>query len=74
MQTINISRQIIIVSVMDFNFNKAPLLYLHAVRMTLQRSFIVARLKVPQLDGGILRCGDHVGKYRVEDDPAMMDH
>ena len=39
--------------------------------MTLQCPLIVAGLKVPQLDGGILGCGDHVGKYRMEDDPTM---
>ena len=59
---------------MDFNFNKSVQQeYLHAVRVTLQGPLIVAGLKVPQLDGGILGCGDHVGKYRMEDDPTMND-
>ena len=48
--------------------------YLHTVCVTLQCPLIVPGLEVPQLDGGILGCGDHVGKYRVEDDPEMMDH
>ena len=59
---------------MDFNFNKSVQQeYLNAVSVTLQGPLTVAGLKVPQLDGGILGCGDHVGKYRVEDDPVMMD-
>ena len=67
--------QTIIASVMEFNFNESKsLYYLHTVCVTLQSPLIVPGLEVPQLDGGILGCGDHVGKYRMEDDPVMMDH
>ena len=51
----------------------SPSSHLNTVSVTLQRPLVVPGLEVPQLDGGILGCGDHVGKYRMEDDPVMMD-
>ena len=39
---------------------------LHTIGVTLQRAFVVARLEVPHLDGGVLTGGGHQAVQRVE--------
>ena len=39
---------------------------LHAVGVSLQRPFVVARLEIPHLDGGVLTGRDHQTVERVE--------
>ena len=43
--------------------------HLNTVRVTFQRPLVVSSLEIPQLDGGIFRCGDHDAKYWMEDHP-----
>ena len=43
--------------------------HLNTVCVTFQCPLVVSSLNIPQLDGGILGCGDHDTKYGMKYDP-----